>query len=108
MARDHRNPIPAGQERKGVASDVRIGIAQVLALARAANVAVKLDGDRVSVRAAGADNRFGAVVESYIAALGAANVRDFLAGTTAEERSRLESVPPPARRRVFRSRLAPA
>ncbi len=89
------------------ASADRIGIANVLAVAHAANVHVKVEDGALVVRSAQPEGHIAGAIEAYLAGFGDSQVVAFLTGTTEDERQALEAIPPVNARRIFRSRLLP-
>jgi hypothetical protein len=96
-----RTPDPRGPSAAGDIPD--IAIAQVLALAKAANVEFELVDGRLAMRCTGLDGKLWSALRPYLEAIGFAAIERYFERTTREERERLMQAPPPSPGRIERS-----
>jgi hypothetical protein len=85
----------------------RVGIAQTLALAEAANVKVSAQDGKLVLEAPEKMHGVAQAIETYLAEFGRENAVAFLTSTSEEERRLLSAIPPVKSRRVFHTRLVP-
>ncbi len=70
-----------------------IGVAQILALASAANVQLDMADGQLVMRSSGVDARLWPVLRRFLAEIGAEAIARYFESTTADDRMRLAAIP---------------
>ena len=89
MAREDRREPPGGYQ------PLDVGIAQVIALARAANVDLDMVDGKLLIRSAGIDWRLWPALRRILAEIGVEAIARHFENTTMEDRVRLAAIPSP-------------
>jgi hypothetical protein len=100
MREDDPDRAPAGAD---AISD--LAVAQVLALARAADVEFELTEGRLAIHFGGRDRALWTALRPYLDEIGVEAIARFLGRTTEQERARLMAVPAPPSPRQAGHRL---
>lgn len=82
------NPTPTSEDRVP-----DLGVAQILALAEAANVHLEMVDGRLVMRSSAIDWKLWPVLRQFLAEIGAEAIARYFENTTAEDRLRLAAVP---------------
>ena len=100
MEREDRGKPPAGYQ------PLDIGIAQIVALARAANIDLDMVDGKLVIRSSGIDWRLWPALWRILAEIGVEAIARYFENTTTEDRVRLTAIPSPPGPRAIGHRFS--